>query len=397
MKICILTPRFPFPENGGDVLRINNIARYLKSRGHKLILVSFYEQQPDVTAANALYDKVYVIRRNRFWSAIYSLIFMLLRKPIQCGYYFSMAYKRLLKRVVKEEEPELFIAHLLRMAPYLESLSLEQQSIIEMTDALSKTYTMSSTAKGNFLKRFIYGIEKPLIERYERAVISTFPKVVLVSQTDIDYLNKGNVKGHNSLALHTNGVECPLLMGVVGVDANKICFIGNMRTLQNQDAVVHFVNDIFPLIKLEMPNAEFHIVGAEPSAIVKGLADNKNIFVTGFVDDLPSYVSDCCVAVAPVQVAAGIQNKVLLSMALKLPVVLSSLISRAIPELEHERNCYILDKPKDVAEACVRLMRDVGLRTMIAENGYEMVCERYSWQMKLSGYEYVDVGPTSVE
>jgi hypothetical protein len=32
MKICILTPRFPFPENGGDVLRINNIARYLKSR-----------------------------------------------------------------------------------------------------------------------------------------------------------------------------------------------------------------------------------------------------------------------------------------------------------------------------------------------------------------------------
>lgn len=396
MKICILTPRFPFPENGGDVLRINNIARYLKSQGHKLILVSFYEQQPDVAAANVLYDKVYVIKRNKFLSAIYSLIFLLFRKPIQCGYYFSMGYRKLLKRVIKKEEPELFIAHLLRMTPYLESLSLEQKSIIEMTDALSKTYTMSSTAKGSLLKRFIYGLERPLIERYERAVISSFPKVVLVSQTDIDYLNKGNEKVNKSLTLHTNGVECPRLKSGKMVESNKICFIGNMRTLQNQDAVVHFVNDIFPLIKSEIPDAEFHIVGAEPSTIVKGLADNKSIFVTGFVEDLPFYVSDCCVAVAPVHVAAGIQNKVLLSMALKLPVVLSSLISQAIPELEHGKNCYIFDNPKDLAEACLHLMRNIELRTLIAEAGYEMVRKHYSWQMKLSGYEYIGVNSVSV-
>jgi hypothetical protein len=44
MKICILTPRFPFPETGGDLLRINNIAHYLRHQGHYLILVSFYEQ-----------------------------------------------------------------------------------------------------------------------------------------------------------------------------------------------------------------------------------------------------------------------------------------------------------------------------------------------------------------
>lgn len=41
MKICILTPRFPFSENGGDVLRINSIARYLKSKNYELVLISF--------------------------------------------------------------------------------------------------------------------------------------------------------------------------------------------------------------------------------------------------------------------------------------------------------------------------------------------------------------------
>ena len=54
MKYCILTPRFPFPENGGDVLRINNIAKYLKSAGHELVLVSFCEGNPDMAAAKTL-------------------------------------------------------------------------------------------------------------------------------------------------------------------------------------------------------------------------------------------------------------------------------------------------------------------------------------------------------
>ena len=40
MNICILTPRFPYPQYGGDALRINEIAHYLKRRGHTLTLVS---------------------------------------------------------------------------------------------------------------------------------------------------------------------------------------------------------------------------------------------------------------------------------------------------------------------------------------------------------------------
>ena len=43
MKICFLTARFPFPQYGGGALRINEIARYLKSQGHELVLVSLLD------------------------------------------------------------------------------------------------------------------------------------------------------------------------------------------------------------------------------------------------------------------------------------------------------------------------------------------------------------------
>lgn len=386
MKICILTPRFPMPENGGDVLRINNIARYLKARGHQLVLLSFYENECGIEEAQKLYDKVYVVRRRGFVSLFYVLLFWLAGKPIQCGYYYSRAFNRLFREVIETEKPDRYIAHLLRMVPYLERNRLQGKAIVEMTDALSRTYGMSNKARGGGMKRIIYAMEKELIKRFELHTIRLFPKVVLVSQADIDYLRILSGEIGHSLALHTNGVECPECV-VRDYDAGKICFIGNMRTLQNQDAVLHFVSDVLPLIREEIPNVRFYVIGAEPPPSIVSLGVRENVVVTGYVDDLSSEISDACLAVAPVRVAAGIQNKVLVAMAHRLPVVMTSILSQAMPELRHGKNCLICDDERDFAEACVRIMRDKKSRMELAERGYDMVFRHYSWCEKLKGYE----------
>ena len=386
MKICILTPRFPLPENGGGVLRINNIARYLKGRGHELVLISFYERNVDMEEARKLYDKVYVVRRNVFASVCFSFLFWIMGKPIQCGYYYSWAFSKKFREVIRAECPERYISHLLRMVPYLEKNELQAVSIVEMTDALSKTYGMSEKAKGGMLKRMIYKIEKKLIERFELHVIRRFPKVVLVSQSDIDFLNRTCGMDNSSLVLHTNGVECADSSSF-RYDPMKVCFIGNMRTLQNQDAVLHFADDIFPLILRKFPDAMFYVVGAEPPRRILDLAERKNIVVTGFVNDLNVVISDACLAVAPVRVAAGIQNKVLVAMADKLPVVLTSMISRAIPELHHGENCLICDDSEEFAEACIRIMAEPGVRERLSIQGYNTVLQYYSWAEKLKDYE----------
>lgn len=388
MKYCILTPRFPFPENGGDVLRINNIAKYLKSAGHELILVSFCEGNPDMAAAETLYDKIYVVKRKKTNSMLYSLEYMLSGRPIQCGYYYSREYSKLLGMVIAKEKPDRFVSHLLRMVPYLTQHGVESQSIVEMTDALSKTYTLSSGFKGMSLKKVIYAIERKLIKRYERFVMKKFPKVVLVSQADIDYLSAEGDK--HSLALYTNGVEC---MDEIpnSYDHDKICFVGNMRTLQNQDAVLHFVNYIFPLILKKKPGAKFYIVGAEPPRNIMALSEKyENVVVTGFVDVLSDAVKDSCVAVAPVKIAAGIQNKVIVAMGMGVPVVMSSLISRAIPELVSGTNCIIEDADQAFADACMRMMENETDRNHISRSGYDTVRKYYSWQEKLSGYDLLN-------
>ena len=375
------------PECGGDLLRINYIARHLKSQGHQLILVSYTEDNPDIEAAQKLYDKIYTVKRSKKASMFYSALFMLTGRPIQCGYYYSWAFNRLFKKIIKTEKPDLYISHLLRMVPFLENAKLQGKSIVEMTDALSKTYALATGAKGNTLLQNIYKIEKHLIAKYERFVVRHYPKVVLVSQSDIDFLSSHMEEEHTeSLKLHANGVEY-LSQVANHTDTKKICFIGHMQSLQNQDAVIHFVNDIFPLILAKKPDMKFYVVGAHPPKSILKLDNGKNIFVTGFVEDLNKFVADSCIAVAPVQIAAGIQNKVLVALANGIPVVLTSLIAKAIPELHDGENCFIRDDSQSFADSCIELLNNQQLRTNIREQGHKMVIAHYSWEEKLKGYE----------
>ncbi|MCQ2310226.1 MAG: glycosyltransferase family 4 protein [Paludibacteraceae bacterium] len=386
MKICILTPRFPFPENGGDVLRINNVARYLKAQSHYLILISFAEETPNLRQAYQLYDQVITVRHYKLLAIIRAFLFLLVGRPLQCGYYHSRTLRQQLRDIDKQEQPRLYISHLLRMTPYLDNHNMRSKSIIEMTDALSKTYQQSIHSSKISVKRFVYMLEFNLIKRYENYAIKRFPKCVLVSQNDVDYLTKD--EPCSSVVCHGNGVyssEQPMTT----YNPNKICFIGNMRTLQNQDAAIFFAEEVLPLVLKARPNAIFYIVGAEPPARIRQLTHNNHVVVTDFVDNVEDVISDACVNVAPVRIAAGVQNKVLVALGQRVPAVLSSLIAQAIPELHDGDNCLIKDNPREIAEACLLLMNDSKTRNSIAEAGYQMVKESYQWKNKLDKYEII--------
>ena len=122
-----------------------------------------------------------------------------------------------------------------------------------------------------------------------------------------------------------------------------------------------FVHDIFPLIKKVMPAVKFYIVGSLPPPSIQALASN-DIFVTGFVDDIEAEIQKSALIVAPVRVAAGIQNKVLQAMACGGPVVLTDLLCPAIPQLQDGLNCAVAHAEEDFSKACINLLQDMYYR-----------------------------------
>ncbi|HDR50797.1 MAG TPA: glycosyltransferase, partial [Mariniphaga anaerophila] len=140
-----------------------------------------------------------------------------------------------------------------------------------------------------------------------------------------------------------------------GFDQRKdILFVGGFAHPPNKDAVLWFVNEVFPLIKKELRDVKLHVVGSKPPAEVKALA-NDNIYVTGFVpdDELERYYQTCRVSVIPLRYGAGVKGKLIETCYYQLPPVISPVAAEGIPDIE--KYCIIEEKPEEYAKKVVNL------------------------------------------
>ena len=155
-----------------------------------------------------------------------------------------------------------------------------------------------------------------------------------------------------------------------------ILFVGGFAHEPNVDAVLFFANEIFPLIKARMPDAEFFCVGSWPTDQVKALA-SESIHVTGFVPDLKPFFDRCKLSVAPLRYGAGVKGKVNQSMALGLPVVGTTLACEGM-WLTPGKDVLVADAPEDFARAVVRLHTDEELWKGISLGGLDNIRNHFS-------------------
>jgi glycosyltransferase involved in cell wall biosynthesis len=167
--------------------------------------------------------------------------------------------------------------------------------------------------------------------------------------------------------------------------APVIGFTGDMSYLPNQEAVSFFARQVLPLIRQSSPQAQFLIVGRNPSREVRDLADMEGVEVTGFVPDVRTHLARMRVSVAPFSIAAGIQNKILEAMSYGLPVVVTSRTAQGLTP-DAARAVEIADGPEEMAGKIVRLLRDPQLARESGQENRRRVMADYNWDKALDRF-----------
>jgi glycosyltransferase involved in cell wall biosynthesis len=129
-----------------------------------------------------------------------------------------------------------------------------------------------------------------------------------------------------------------------------------MNYAPNVDAVLWFADKVWPLVRSSRPDAKFVIIGATPTAAVRRLASaDAGIEVTGSVPEVASHLAKCAVAVAPLHISRGVQNKVLEALSLGLPTVLTSAVADGLPPVALTA-CRVADEPAGFARHVLELL-----------------------------------------
>jgi len=150
----------------------------------------------------------------------------------------------------------------------------------------------------------------------------------------------------------------------------------------NIEAVHWFTTEVFPLLKKKIPALRFYIVGSRPSAEVHALAESKGVTVTGAVPDVRPYLAYADMAVIPLRIARGIQNKVLEAFAMQVPVVATSAAMEGIacpPEIE-----MLVADSADAMSASIRRVLEGKGTVPWGEVGRNYVLEKHVWRKNLS-------------
>ena len=157
------------------------------------------------------------------------------------------------------------------------------------------------------------------------------------------------------------------------------CFLGGYGHQPNIDAVVHFVRDVLPLIRRELPLARFVIAGANPGPEVLALA-GPDVEVTGMIDDLRDVFDRVRVFACSLRIGAGTKGKISTAMAYGLPVVSTSCGAEGMELIDGEE-VLIADGAEAFAAACVRLHHEAALWQRLSLAGQALVQEKHSLAM----------------
>ena len=154
-------------------------------------------------------------------------------------------------------------------------------------------------------------------------------------------------------------------------------FTGIMNYMPNNQGVLHFLDNILPLIQQKVPDAKIYIVGDKPSGAVLERA-SENIIITGWVDDVRSYITQAQVYVIPLLNGGGTRLKALEAAAMKKPIVSTTIGCEGI-SLENKKSVLFADTPEEFAGAVIKLFNDPLYRDQLAENANKVISEFYGW------------------
>jgi glycosyltransferase involved in cell wall biosynthesis len=158
-----------------------------------------------------------------------------------------------------------------------------------------------------------------------------------------------------------------------------LVFVGGFRHAPNVDGGLWFAQEVFPLVRAQLPDVVFHCIGSDPTPAVQALAKQDGILVHGHVPDLAPAMDGMRIAVAPLRFGAGVKGKINLSMAHAQPVVATSCAVEGM-HLQDGVDVLVADEAESFADAVVRLYRDQSLWELLSHHGKENVELHFSME-----------------
>jgi sugar transferase (PEP-CTERM/EpsH1 system associated) len=388
--LLLLIHRIPYPPNKGDKIRSYHLLKHL-AQHYRVHLATFVDDPNDwqyVPHVEALCASSHFARMNPLLARARSLTALAKNRSLSLEYYRDAGLARWVDQTLAAHKIDRVLVFCSPMAQYAER-HRGARRVIDFCDIDSEKWRQYAEQK-SFPMSWLYRYEAKQLLRYERQVARDYDASLFVSAPEAELFRSLAPESSPKIGHFSNGVDTDYFSpeqqhpSPYAAGERALVFTGAMDYWPNIDAVKWFAAEVFPALRQRFSDVRFYIVGSRPAPAVLALAQQDGIVVTGTVPDVRPYIAHAAVAVAPLRIARGVQNKVLEAMAMATPVVVSPQALEGIDAVPGSE-LVLADAPAAFADACAALLAGQdSANAAIGRAARAKVQRQYSWSSNLA-------------
>jgi len=385
MRILMIADHLPYPPSSGASIRNYNLAKRI-SEEHDLWMATLVDNEteasytPDLLKFCKGVETVELKPSNALDHPIEAIQFLVSGRPIELRHFQSkelIEKIRILRSKIDFDIVDIENSH---MSLYWEALQPlgKSKTVVTFHDVIFSKYDRISKLEPKMSRKLRALFYSTMMRRWEPYYTERFSRCIAVSDSDRRLLLNSNP----SLKINVvpNGIDTKQYRPLPDSEgAPALIFVGNMDYRPNIDAILYFCRDIFPKIKVKIPEAILWITGINPAREIRELTSD-NIHVTGSVEDVRPYYQRSTICIVPLRAGGGTRLKILEAMALGRPVVTTSIGCEGLDVVDGI-HLLVADTPEQFAEKTLLLLKDHNLRQRIGEAARKLVVDHYDWDV----------------
>lgn len=341
----------------------------MASEKHDLFLVAGYWNDDERNDLEQLPFPVCGVRMRRLPAILRAGVALGSTKPLQQAYLNGKSIRQAISRAEHEFRPDLLYFNTLRSAQW-RSAVVTTKKIIDLDEFRSAYFDQVSQQHSSLVWRSISALEARRMRREETEICNIFDRVLVSSPTDAvhPFSNIDLVRSPDALAAGALTPRTDQGSGVV--------FIGRMSYAANVDAIDSFARLSWPTIKARCPESKLSIVGDAPGRRVTDLA-SESVRIVGRVPDVTPYYRAARVSIVPVTAATGVQMKLIESLRLGVPTVVTPLVAKQAG-VTGGREVLVASSVDEWTDAVSLILRDDTVAAQLGSAGAAWAASAYS-------------------
>ncbi len=305
--VRLVTLRAPSADGTGDAIRAQSIRAALEDAGVQVRTLSALEPGEGLGRAAlrpGVLRHVGSLLAGGGW-----------RQPLQC-----LVVEALLrdKGIAAGRSDELSVFVTSRVVPH----AVEGDFVVDFVDSLASNMRSRAAASRAPL-RWFWGWEARRLRAWEAEVAARAVASAAVSDEEAALIGPD-----------VEGVALEVAVRHVPRDERGtpyVIFPGSLFYAPNAEAVTWIAHELVPaLVALGWDPARVVVAGRRPSAALTGLVESAGITLRPDVDDLIALIAGARVSLAPIVLGSGVQTKVLNTLAVGTPVVMTPRANRGL-------------------------------------------------------------------